>query len=321
MVTQRPADWKPKHGCSYWKVTGLSTKNWLRFIALGALWGSVFLWIKIAQQELGTLTIVAFRVTFAVIGFVIIFIALKRKLPLRQHWKTFLILAVFNIILPFSLISWSQQYISSGISSILNSTSTLMTLLLAHWFVPDDRLNSAKGIGMILGFGGVVVLMSNQLNSGQEQSLLGQAAMLTAALSYSTGTIYARRKAHHIASEMIAMGQAVFGALVMVPLAMSVESPLQIPRMPLTWLALVWLGILCTCISHMLYFSLLKEIGPTRTQMVTYVIVFFATSLGVLFLGESPNWQFFAGGALIISGILIVNNPFGRKQNERKPVL
>ena len=215
----------------------MSTKNWLRFIALGALWGSVFLWIKIAQQELGTLTIVAFRVTFAVIGFVIIFIALKRKLPLRQHWKTFLILAVFNIILPFSLISWSQQYISSGISSILNSTSTLMTLLLAHWFVPDDRLNSAKGIGMILGFGGVVVLMSNQLNSGQEQSLLGQAAMLTAALSYSTGTIYARRKAHHIASEMIAMGQAVFGALVMVPLAMSVESPLQIPRMPLTWLA------------------------------------------------------------------------------------
>ena len=296
----------------------MSTKNWLKFILLGALWGSVFLWIKIAQQELGTLTVVAFRVSFAVIGFVIIFSISKRKLPLRQNWKIFLVLAVFNIILPFSLISWSQQYISSGMSSILNSTSTLMTLLLAHWFVPDDHLNSIKGIGMMLGFGGVVILMSDQLQGGQGQSLLGQAAMLTAALSYSTGTIYARRKADDIASEMIAMGQAVFGALVMVPLALSLEAQLQIPRLPITWLAVIWMGVLCTCVSHMLYFSLLKDIGPSRTQMVTYVIVFFATSLGVIFLGESPNWQFFAGGALVVSGILIVNKPFGRKQNGRK---
>ena len=296
----------------------MSTKNWLKFILLGALWGSVFLWIKIAQQELGTLTIVAFRVFFAVIGFMILFSVSRRKLPLRQNWKTFLVLAIFNIIIPFSLISWSQQYISSGMSSILNSTSTLMVLILAHWFVPDDRLNSAKGIGMVLGFGGVVVLMSNQLNGGQEQSLLGQAAMLTAALSYAAGTVYARCKADDIAPEMIAMGQAVFGALVMVPLAMSLEAPLQIPRLPITWLALVWIGILCTCISHLLYFSLLKDIGPTRTQMVTYVIVFFATTLGIIFLGESPNWQFFAGGVLVISGILIVNNPLGRKQNGRK---
>lgn len=299
----------------------MSTRNWLKFIILGALWGSVFLWIKIAQQELGSLTIVAFRVLIALAGFAVIFIVRKRRLPLRQHWKLFLALSLLNIVLPFSLISWSQQHISSGMSSILNSTSTLFTLMLAHWFVPDDRLTVPKVIGLVLGFGGVVVLMSNQVHSSQGQTLAGQAAMLTAALCYSFGTIYARRKAHNIAPEVIAMGQAVFGGLLVVPLAMSVEAPFQIPRLPLSWVALVWLGVMCTCISHTLYFSLLKSVGPTRTQMVTYAIVFFAVALGVIFLGESPDWQFFAGGALVASGILIVNNPFGRKQNGRKQIL
>lgn len=195
----------------------MSTRNWLKFIILGALWGSVFLWIKIAQQELGSLTIVAFRVLIALAGFAVIFIVRKRRLPLRQHWKLFLALSLLNIVLPFSLISWSQQHISSGMSSILNSTSTLFTLMLAHWFVPDDRLTVPKVIGLVLGFGGVVVLMSNQVHSSQGQTLAGQAAMLTAALCYSFGTIYARRKAHNIAPEVIAMGQAVFGGLLVVP--------------------------------------------------------------------------------------------------------
>ena len=298
----------------------MSTKNWLKFIVLGALWGSVFLWIKIAQQELGTLTIVAFRVFFALVGYVIIFIALKRKLPLRQYWKTFLVLSLFNITIPFILISWSQKYVSSGMSSVLNSTSTLITFMLAHWLIPDDRLTPAKSIGLILGFGGVVVLMSDQLASGQGQILAGQVGMLIGATCYALGSVTARIKAHNIPSEIIAMGQAVFGSLVMVPLAVGVEAPFQFPQHPITWLAVIALGILCTCFSHLLFFSLLKSIG-TRAQMVTYVMVFFAVALGIIFLGETPGWQFFAGGVLVFAGILIVNNPFGRKQNERKPAL
>jgi len=298
----------------------LSTKNWIKFILLGALWGSVFLWIKIAQQELGTLSIVAFRVSFALIGYVIIFFALKRKLPLRKYWKTFLILSLFNITIPFIIISWSQRYVSSGMSSILNSTSTLITFMLAHWLIPDDKLSPAKAIGLILGFGGVVILMSDQMSSGQGQILIGQIGMLAGAMCYALGSIYARIKAQDIPAEIIAMGQAVFGALVMIPLAVSVEAPFQFPRLPITWLAVIALGILCTCFSHLLFFSLLKSIG-TRAQMVTYVMVFFAVSLGIIFLGETPGWQFFAGGTLVFAGILIVNNPFGRKQNERKSIL
>jgi drug/metabolite transporter (DMT)-like permease len=299
----------------------LSIKDWLKFIVLGALWGSVFLWIKTAQQEIGPLTIVAFRVIIALVSFVIIFAFLKRKLPLRQNWKVFVVLSLLNIVIPFTLITWSQRYISSGMSSILNSTSTLFTLMLAHWLVPDDRLTSAKTIGLVLGFAGVVLLMSDQVQSGQTTTLAGQAAMLISALTYSLGTIFARRKAHNIAPEMIAMGQAVFGGLLMVPLAVSLEAPFQIPRLPLTWLSLIWLGLLCTCLSHMMYFSLLKSVGPTRTQMVTYVIVFFAVALGVIFLGEMPDWRFFAGGALVISGILIVNNSPQRSQNGREQVI
>ncbi len=192
--------------------------------------------------------------------------------------------------------------------------------MLAHWLIPDDKLSPAKAIGLVTGFIGVVVLMSDQLNNGQGQALAGQIGMLTGAVFYSLGSVYARSKAHHIPSEIIAMGQAVFGALVMIPLAVSVEAPFQFPRLPITWLAVIALGILCTCISHLLFSLCSKSIG-TRTQMVTYVMVFFATSLGIVFLGESPNWQFFAGSALVISGILIVNPPFGRKQNGRKSIL
>ena len=281
------------------------------------MWGSVYLWIKTASQEFGPLTIVAFRVVLGVVGFLVIFLVLKRKLFFRQHWKFFLVLSIFNIVLPFSLIAWSQQFISSGMSSILNSTSALMTLVLAHWLIPDDRLNSAKVIGLLLGFGGVVVLMSNQIADGHENALLGQAAMLGGAFCYACGAIIARRNAKGIAPEAIAMGQAIFGALVMVPIALAVEGPFHLPRQPLTWLALLWLGVISTCVSHILYFSLIKSAGATRTQMVTYIIVLIATVLGIIFLGETPNWQFFVGGALVISGILIVNNPFGRKANAR----
>lgn len=298
----------------------MSIKDWLKFITLSILWGSVFLVIKTAQRELGPLTLVTLRVWLAVMSFVIIFSLWGRKLPLRSNWKKFLMLGLLNIALPFSLITWSQHHITSGMSSVLNATTSLFTLLLAHWLVPDDRLTLPKVLGLMLGFGGVILLLSGNLHIGPRQTLIGQVAMLTAALFYASGTIYARRAAHDLAPEVIAMGQALFAGLFILPAALFLEAPFRLPRLPLTWAALLWLGLFCTCISHMLFFSLLKSVGPTRTQLVTYGMILFAVALGVIFLGETPDWRFFAGGSLIALGILIVNNPLKRNQNGRKPL-
>ncbi len=292
-------------------------KSWWKFIYLGVVWGATFLWLKIALGELGPLTLNAMRLTVASLGLLAIARMTRSPWPGRKYLPAMAFLGVFNIALPFALITWSEIYITTGLASILNSTVPLFTILLAVFFVPDDRFSLARGAGLALGFGGVVLLVSDKLGNGLSAVAWGAGVMLLASLSYAVAAVYARRKMQAVAPAMVAFGQSIFANLALWPLALIFESPIHLPQRPLTWLALVWLGIAATGIGTALYYFLLREVGPTRTTLTTYIFPLVGVLLGWMFLSEQPDWRLVVGGLLVISGVALVNV---RAAKARQPV-
>lgn len=290
------------------KEIPLKPKHWLVFILLGAIWSASFLWIKIALAEIGPLTLVAYRVLLGLLTGLAV--AAVLRVPFPRDWKTWRVvglLGLINVAIPFFLITWGEQSIDSAIASILNATVPLFTLVIAHFFTHDDKMTAPKVIGLLIGFMGVVILLSKDIRTETQSSLLGQAAVILAALFYAIAVTYARRTTAAIPAEIRGTLTLVSATLVMwliVPLA---EAPVKIPVLPITWIALLWLGVLGSGLAFIMNFYLIHEIGPTRATLVTYLFPLGGVLLGVIFLREELSWQLAAGAALIISSIAVVN--------------
>jgi len=286
----------------------MSPKHWTIFILLGAIWSASFLWIKIALAELGPLTLVAYRTGFGLLTGLLV--ALLWRIPFPRDWKTwrmFILLGFTNIAIPFFLITWGQQSIDSAVASILNATVPLFTIVIAHFFLPDDKMTAQKVLGLLVGFSGVAILLSKGINDRAHNSLLGQAAVILAAVSYAISYVYARRNTQQVPGEIRGMLPLVSASLLMGILAPLAESPFKIPHLPITWIGLLWLGVLGTGLAFIMQYYLIHEIGPTRATLVTYVFPLGGVLLGVLFLREPLSWQLAVGAALIISSIAVVN--------------
>jgi drug/metabolite transporter (DMT)-like permease len=303
----------------------MSTKDWLRFWVLGLIWGTSFLWIKIAVSEVSPFVLVGFRTLFGAAGLLAILWLGKnnpfRWAKLRPWIGIFTLVGLFNVALPFILISWSEQYIASGIASILNSTVPFFTMILAPIFLKDDRWTVTKVLGLFVGFAGVVILFLPQLRQGFSQNLLGQGVMLLATLSYAFGSVYTRLKTKGMPPQLQAFLQLGLASIMVWLVTLGVDRPILLPRLPLTWLALLWLGLLGSCVAYILYFSLLHSIGPTRATTVTYIPPLVGVILGAVFLGEQLSWQEILGGLLILSGIAVVNMKLAAPKEKPLPEL
>jgi drug/metabolite transporter (DMT)-like permease len=285
----------------------LSTKEWFKFGILSILWGSSFLWIKIALAEVGPVTLVSLRLLLTVLGLLVVVIFRRPAWPGRQLLPIFLVLGLINSALPFTLISFSEQYISSGMAAILNSTVPLFTIMIAPLFLSDDPFTLPKATGLLIGFAGVIVLVSNQFNGGFTDQLIGMGAMLLASFCYAAGGVFARRKTQGLTPDVQTLGQMMMALFFIIPAAFIIEAPFTLPRLPISWIALGWLGLLSTAVGTLIFYSLLHSVGPTRTLLVTFMFPLVGVLLGILVLGEQLTWQQVIGGGLIISGIGIVN--------------
>lgn len=286
----------------------MNTRHWIAFSVLGVIWSASFLWIKIALQEIGPMTLVALRVTFG-LAFAAGAVAFGRVAWPRTPggWFPFLLLGLTSVAAPFFLITWGELSIDSAVASILNATVPLFTIVIAHLFLGDDRMTPQRVLGLLVGFAGVVVLLSKDLQAGVSSSTLGQAAVIAASFLYAASSVYARRATLHAPGLVRGAGPLVSATAAMWVAAPLLERPLEIPSLPLTWIAILWLGVLGTGLAIILWYYLLHEIGPTRTGMVTYLFPLGGVVLGVVFLDEGLSWQLVAGALLIISGILVVN--------------
>lgn len=284
-------------------------REWGAFWLLGAIWGSSFLWIKIAVGEIGPVTLVAFRLLFGLVGLLVVMRLQRQRLPRsRAMLPAFLFMGLFNAAVPISLISWGETRIDSGLAAILNGTVPLFAIVIAHYWLTDEKITALRVMGLVLGFAGVVLLVSDDLTPGALRgSLLGQLAVLAASASYAMAATFSRRYLRNqppvLQGTMVLLTADAFAWLGVLAL----ERPFQMPALPITWVAIAWLGLLGSCVAYLLYFHLINAWGPTRTAVVAYIFPVIGLALGIVFLKERPDWRVFGGTALIVVGILVMN--------------
>ncbi len=287
----------------------MKLREWGAFVLLGLIWGTSFLWIKIALREIGPFMLVGLRLLFGVIGLLAIMAATRSAFPRsRRVLLAFLFASVVQTALPFVLISWGETRIDSGLASILNGTVPLFTIVIAHFWLHDEKISASRIVGLVVGFIGVVLLVSRDMGpQGFRGNILGQLAVLGAAISYAIGITFARRHLRGQSPIVQSATVLVFADALVWMVAPAMESPLIVPRLPMTWLALVWLGLLGSCAAYVLYFYLINTWGATRASVVTYVLPVVGLALGIIFLGERLDVQLLLGSLLVVAGIAVVN--------------
>lgn len=283
-------------------------KHWLAFILLGAIWSSSFLWIKIGIQEISPTLLVALRVLFGALTGLLAILLTRTPLPSQKGtWFALALLGVTNVALPFFLITWGEKTIDSAVAAILNATVPLFTLVIAHLFLHDERLSLPRLLALLFGFAGVVILMIKDFDPSSRNSIIGQGAVLLAAISYAFSAVYARLKTDRVPGLVRGIMPVVSASLVMWVATFAATPRVKLPVLPLTWLAVIWLGVLGTGIAFILWYYLLQQIGPTRTTLVTYLLPLGGVILGVVFLKEPVSWNLLLGGVLIVLSVWQVN--------------
>ncbi len=296
----------------------MKLKHWIVFILVGTIWSSSFMWIKLAIREVSPSMLVAIRVSLGFLFGLAVVIIKQIKLPARlSEWIPLFILGITNFAVPFFLISWGEKSIDSSIASILDATVPLFTIFLAHYLLKDDRMNMQKVLGLLTGFAGVIVLLSQDIGASPS-TLIGEAAVVLASVFYAGSAVYIRKSTENTPAILRSTVPMFSASIIMWTSAFLTESPLQLPKLQLTWIALLFLGILGSGLAFLLAFYLIHEIGPTRSTMVTYIFPLGGVILGVVFLHEQITWQLIAGGFLIVASLLIVNRKPSRLKSFSK---
>jgi len=298
----------------------VKSRHWFVFILLGAIWSSSFMWIKIAVQEIGPITLVAFRALFGLLfGVVVVFIQGVQWPRTFKSWLPLLLVGLTNVAIPFFLISWGEQSIDSAVASILDATVPLFTILIAHYLLRDDKITFPKALGLLIGFAGVVVLMSKALINASTGSVLGQAAVILASAFYAGSAVYVRKTTEDTPGILRSAGPLVSATAVMWLATFLFERPVEMPQLRITWVALLWLGVFGSGLAFVMAYYLIHEIGPTRTTMVTYLFPLGGVILGVTFLHEQLTWQLITGAILIIASLTVANwEPKEQELSERQ---
>jgi drug/metabolite transporter (DMT)-like permease len=294
----------------------MRTKEWIAFIGLGLIWGTSFLWIKVALAETGPFTLVGFRLLFGFLGLLVVLAIQRPRLPRdRRTLLAFAFMGLFNTALPFILITWGETRIASSLASILNGSVPLFTIVIAHFWLHDEKITLARLGGLVAGFIGIVVLVSGDLTPDKLHSdIWGQLAVVAASISYATGITFSRRYLRG-QPPVLQTGMVLFMAdsIIWATALSGAERPLQLPHSALPWFAILWLGLLGTGLAYLVYFWLINAIGPTRTSLVTYVFPVIGLVLGILILHEQADWRLWAGSLLIVAGIVVANLIHSRK--------
>ena len=287
-------------------------KNFLLLLVLAALWGPSFLFIKIAVAEVPPLTIVLGRVG---IGGLLLYGILRlqgRNLPpLGRVWLHFAFAAIVQNAIPFLLFGWGEQYIDSALAAILNGTTPLFTLLLAHMFTSDDRLTPTKTLGTFIGFSGLALLIGPSLLGGVKATTWGLIAVAVASLCYGIAIVYGRRNLRGLPPLVAPTAQLLLAALFALPLSLVLEQPFNLPAP--SWPALgslLALGAFGTGLAFVVYYRIMEQTSATYVSMVTYLVPVFGVILGVVILNEQLGWNAYLGCALILLGVMIVNGVF-----------
>ena len=282
---------------------------WALLIVLSVLWGATFFFWKVLVAYLPPFTVVFGRVAIAALVLNVLLVLRGEALPLsRAAWRRFTMMAALNNAIPFALIAYGETRIASGIASILNATTPLFTVLVAHALTDDEKLTPSRGLGIGIGFMGVLLLVEpNLLPGGFSVNMLAQLACLLASVSYAFAGVYGRRFGG-LSALSAATGQLTAASLLMLPLVLIVDRPWLLPAPPSSfWAALLATAVLCTAAGYPVYFRLLALAGATNLLLVTFLLPITSLLLGACLLHEAITPQALGGMALIGAGLAAID--------------
>jgi drug/metabolite transporter (DMT)-like permease len=275
---------------------------------LGLIWGTSFLFIKICVGSIPLFTFVAGRMLMGgCILYCVLLLQGDKMPPLGRAWTAFAFIGFFNALVPYGLIAWGEQYISSGLAAILNATTPIFTVILAHYLISDERLTASRITGILLGFAGVVVIVWPELGRGTSFDLWGQLAVVGGSLSYAVAIVYARNHLKGMPAIKTSIGMLASGFVMTVPLILLLEDPLEMQPTPQAWLSWVALGVFGTAVAYLLYYWLVRHAGATYTSLVTFLLPPMGVFWGAVILGERIVWVQAVGALVILFSIMLVN--------------
>jgi drug/metabolite transporter (DMT)-like permease len=288
----------------------MNRSDWLTLIGLAVIWGSAFFCIHVAVHSVPPLTYVWLRVTIAAAA-LWAYLAWRNEpagLP-KSVWGSMFVLALLNNVIPFILFGWGQTHIASGLASILNATTPIWGVIVAHVFTHDERMTPRKIAGVLLGFGGVALMIGPDLLGSIGNNVIAQVACVTAALLYALAGVWARRfKRLGVSPMSVTTGQLTASALVMLPVALVFDRPWEQAVPPLDALgAILVLAVVCSAYAYILYFRLIDSAGATNALLVTLLVPPVAILMGALMLGEIIEARDVAGLGLIALGLAAID--------------
>ena len=298
----------------------MTAAEWGLLIALGLLWGGSYFYNAVALTALPPLTIVAVRVGLGAAFFFPVVRLTGGRMPRDwASWRGFFTIGIVNNVIPFTLIVWAQSHVESGLAAILNATTPLFGVLVAHALTQDETISPARVAGVVIGFAGVIVMIGPDALAGAGSSVAAELALLLASLFYAYSGVYGRRFSQAGLKPIVtAAGQMTAAAIMMVPLALIVDRPWTLPAPGLDVLgALLGLAAISTTLAYVMYYRILATAGAVNLLLVTFLVPVSAILLGALFLHERLEASAFLGMAAIGLGLIAIDGRLIRRFRPR----
>ncbi len=272
--------------------------------------GGTFFFTAIAVKELPAFIIVFIRVFIAAFALHLLLRTFGKRFPLqREILLAFLAMGLLNNVLPFCLIVSGQKHLASGVAAILNATTPLFAVMVAHGLTADEKISASRFAGVVIGFAGVVVMVGGTALASLGTAVIAQLMVLGAALIYAFASVFGRRFARMGVDPLAtAAGQLSASSLILLPVMLWIDRPWMLPMPGAgTLLALFAMAILSTALAYVIYFRLLARVGATNLMLVTFLIPVTAIVLGAAVLGESLMTKHYAGIAGILAGLALID--------------
>ena len=298
------------------QIKSMNPFQWGLLVILSIFWGGSFLFVGIAVEDFQPFTIAFLRVLIASLVLWLTIIITSIKIPKKASiWCSFFIMGTINSAIPFSLIAWGQSHITSGLASILIATTPLITVIGAHFYTADEKITINRFIGILMGFLGVIILLGPDLLGYIGKNLLGQLAIVLAAILYALASIYGRRYSRQkIPPLVIATGQVTASAIILFPAIILIDQPWSYsPPSNISWAAIISLGVFSTAIAYLIYFRILATAGATNLMLVNFLVPITAIFLGIMVLGESISLQNILGMFFIGVGLTLIDGRLNKK--------
>jgi drug/metabolite transporter (DMT)-like permease len=273
------------------------------------IWGSTWLFIKLGLQDLPPFTFAGVR--FVVAASVLLCVIAVRRVPLpraRRDWLLIALTGFMAFTINYGLLFWGEQRTSSGLAAILQTIIPAFGLVIAHYYLPDERITLLKVCGIALGMGGVALIFSDQASvEGGRSALMGSAAIVVGAFCVAYSNVLVKARARHIEPAALAAGQMIFGLVPLLVAGVALEgNPFAFRWTPLAVMSLMYLALVGSAAAFLLYYWLVRNMDVTKTMLISLVTPPIAVFLGWLVLGEGLTWRTAIGALCIMSGIALI---------------